>query len=444
LRKQLFLGYAMRGNRNNDDDNKAGLQRQAQLRAERAKLMGYKSHADFVLSDNMAQKPERVYELLDQIWAPALHVAKEERAALTAMMRADGIADELRGWDWRYYAEKVRRARYDLDEDALRPYFEFNAVRQGVFDVANRLFGLQFAKLTDVPTWHPEQEVYKVTEADGSFVGILYMDFFIRDSKRGGAWMNDLRAQSKLDGDVRPIVTNNFNYPPPTGDEPALLSFEEASTLFHEFGHALHGLLSDVTYESLSGTNVPRDFVEFPSQVMENWMAEPEVLRMFAKHYKTGQVIPDALIEKITASSRFNQGFATVEYMAASYLDMAWHTLANAENKPSDAFEKQEMQRIGLVDEIIPRYRSTYFSHIFAGGYSSGYYSYIWSEILDADCFQAFKETSLFDSATAARFRALLAAGGTKPGMELYRAFRGREPVIEPLLERRGLTGKSG
>jgi peptidyl-dipeptidase Dcp len=270
------------------------------------------------------------------------------------------------------------------------------------------------------------------------------MDFFIRDSKRGGAWMNDLRAQSKLDGIVTPIVTNNFNFPPPTEDGPSLLSFSEASTLFHEFGHGLHGLLSDVTYASLSGTNVPRDFVEFPSQVMENWMAEPEVLRLFARHVDTGEVIPDELIDKITASAKFNQGFGTVEYMAASYLDMAWHTLEKPEIEPARKFEDAEMHRIGLIEEIIPRYRSTYFAHIFSGGYSAGYYSYIWSEILDADCFQAFKETSLFDPDTAQRFRRLLAAGGTRPGMDLYTRFRGREPVIEPLLERRGLTGTSG
>ena len=441
LRKKAFMGYAMRGDNDNEYDNKAALSRMASLRAERAKLMGYETHAHFVLSDNMAENPKRVYELLDKIWAPALRVAKAEREAMQQMMREDGFADDLEGWDWRYYAEKVRRARYDLDEEAMRPYFEFTAVRKGVFQVAEKLFGLRFKELDDMPKWHPEQAVFEVMEANGRHVGVLYMDFFTRESKRGGAWMNDLRAQSRLDGDVKPIVTNNFNFPPPTADTPSLLSFGEASTFFHEFGHALHGLLSNVTYESLSGTNVPRDFVEFPSQVMENWMAEPQVLRMFAKHYETGEPIPDELIAKITASSKFDQGFATVEYMAASYLDMAWHTLKTPEPREPRAFENQEMQRIGLIDEIVPRYRSPYFAHIFAGGYSAGYYSYIWSEVLDADCFEAFKETSLFDHAMAGKFRKLLAQGGTRPGMDLYREFRGRAPVIEPLLERRGLTG---
>ncbi len=444
LRRQLFMGYAMRGDNDNDTDNKELLAQMAALRAERSALMGYETHAHYVLSDNMAETPERVYELLDQIWQPALQMAEAERDALQAMMREDGIDDELRGWDWRYYAEKVRRARYDLDEEALRPYFEFTAVRDGVFQVANRLFGLTFSELTDLPQWHPEQQVFEVKEADGTHVGILYMDFFARESKRGGAWMNALRSQSRLDGKVTPIVTNNFNFPPPTEDSPALLSLSEASTLFHEFGHALHGLFSDVTYESLSGTSVPRDFVEFPSQVMQNWSTEPEVLRLFARHYETGEPMPDELIEKIQAASKFNQGFATVEYMAASYLDMAWHTMARPEVHEPQAFEDAEMERIGLIEEIIPRYRSPYFAHIFSGGYSSGYYSYIWSQVLDADAFEAFKETSLFDQETAQRFRQhILSQGGTRPGMELYEAFRGRPPEIQPLLERRGLTGDS-
>jgi peptidyl-dipeptidase Dcp len=441
LRRQGFMGYAMRGDNDNDADNKHILTRMAALRAERANLMGYESHAHFVLSDNMAETPDRVYEFLDQIWRPALRVSKEERDALQQMMHQDGVDGALEGWDWRYYAEKVRKARYDLNEQALRPYFEFTAVRDGAFMVANRLFGLTFTELEDMPKWHEDQQVFEVKEADGSHLGILYMDFFARESKSGGAWMNDLRAQSRLDGVVKPIVTTNYNFPPPTEDSPSLLSFEEAQTLFHEFGHALHGLLSDVTYESLSGTNVPRDFVEFPSQVMENWMGEPEVLRMFAKHYQTGEVLPDELIEKIRAAATFDQGFATVEYLAASYLDMAWHTLTEPEEHEPGAFENAEMKRIGLIKEIIPRYRSTYFAHIFGGGYSAGYYSYIWSEVLDADAFQAFKETSLFDQETARKYRVLLSQGGSRPGMELYEEFRGRPPEIQPLLERRGLTG---
>jgi peptidyl-dipeptidase Dcp len=440
LRKKLFDGYMMRGDNDNENDNKEIVARTAQLRAERASLMGFETHAHYVLSENMAETPENALGFLNQIWKPALRVSKQEREALQAMMRADGIDDELRGWDWRYYTEKLRKARYDFDEDALRPYFEVNAVRDGVFAMSTELWGITFEQRDDIPTWHPDQQVFEVRDADGSHLAILYMDFFARESKRGGAWMNALRPQSNVDGFVTPIVTNNFNYPAPTADSPSLLSLGEAETLFHEFGHALHGMFSDVTYESLSGTSTPRDFVEFPSQVMENWMREPEVLRMFARHYETGEEIPQETVDKIRASARFNQGFATVEYMAAAYLDMAYHTLDSAEAVEPRAFEDTAMADIGLIEEIIPRYRSGYFSHIFAGGYSAGYYSYIWSEILDADAFQAFKETSLLDKETAARYREeILSKGGTRPGMELYKNFRGREPEIGPLLEKRGL-----
>ncbi len=442
LREEIFLGYEMRGDNGNDADNTANLARQALLRSERAQLLGYANHAEYVLADAMAETPQRVYDLLDQIWAPALRVAEEERAALQAMMAADGIDTSLKGWDWRYYTEKVRQARYQIDEDALRPYFEFTAVRDGAFAVANRLFGLTFTPRDDLPTWHPDQQTFEVKEADGSHLAILYMDFFARESKRGGAWMSALRSQSKLDGDVKPVITNNFNFPPPTRDTPALLSMREAETLFHEFGHALHGMLSDVTYESLSGTNTPRDFVEYPSQVMENWMNEPEVLRMFARHYVTGEFISDEVIQRIRAASTFNQGFKTVEYMAAAYLDMAYHTLSEPVDLEPGGFEQATMAKIGLPDEIIPRYRSSYFAHIFSGGYAAAYYSYIWSEVLDADTFEAFKAASLFDPETAAAFRQhILSTGGTRPGMELYRAFLGRDPSIQPLLRKRGLTG---
>jgi peptidyl-dipeptidase Dcp len=440
MRKTLFNGYAKRGDNDNDSDNKANAARMVQLRAESAALMGYKNQAEFVLSDNMAESPENAYKLLDQIWEPAIRVAKQERADLQAMMQADGIDDRIRGWDWRYYTAKVRKAKYDIDEDALRPYFEVNAVRDGVFTLSTKLFGLQFEPRDDLPKWHPDQQVFEVKEADGSHLAILYMDFFARESKQGGAWMNALRSQSKLDGVVTPIITNNFNFPAPGANSPSLLSLIEAETLFHEFGHALHGMLSDVTYASLSGTNTPRDFVEFPSQVMENWMREPEVLRLFARHYETGEPMPQETIDKITASAKFNQGFITVEYMAAAYLDMAYHTLDSTEAIEPRGFESAAMADIGLIEEIIPRYRTGYFAHIFAGGYFAGYYSYIWSEILDADAFMAFKETSLFDPETAARYREeILSKGGTRPGMELYRNFRGRDPVIEPLLANRGL-----
>ena len=361
------------------------------------------------------------------------------------MMRADGVDGELQPWDWAYYAEKVRKQRYDLDEEVMRPYFEFTAVRDGAFAVAGRLFGIQVTPRDDLPRWHPDQQVFEVTEADGTHLAILYMDFFTRESKRGGAWMNSLRPQSRLDGDVTPIVTNNFNFPPPTDDQPSLLRFSEARTLFHEFGHALHGMMSDVTYSSLSGTSVPRDFVEFPSQVFENWMSEPEVLRMFARHYQTGEPIPDELVARIKAADTFNQGFATVEYMAAAYLDLAWHTLNEPQRFDAGEFEIDAMRDIALIDEIIPRYRSTYFAHIFSGGYSAGYYGYLWSEVLDADAFDAFRENGLFDAETARRFRdEILSRGSTRPGMEMYEAFRGRAPVIDPLLERRGLAAGEG
>ncbi len=441
MRKKIFDGYAMRGDNDNEVDNKAIISRMVQLRAERSALMGYESHANYVLSDNMAETPDNVYNLLDQIWRPALAVAIAERADMQALMKADGIDDRLRAWDWRYYTEKVRKAKFDLDADALRPFFEVNAVRDGVFALATKLFGLQFEQREDLPTWHPEQQVFEVKEADGSHLAILYLDYFARESKRGGAWMNALRSQSNIDGFVTPVVTNNFNFPAPTDDSPSLLSLTEAETFFHEFGHALHGMLSNVTYESLAGTSTPRDFVEYPSQVMENWMREPEVLRMFANHYQTGEPIPQEAVDKITASATFNQGFVTVEYLAAAYLDMAYHVLDTTEAVEPRGFESAAMADIGLIEEIIPRYRSGYFQHIFSGGYSAGYYSYIWSEILDADTFMAFRETSLFDQDTAARYRKeILSKGGTRPGMELYQNFRGREPEIGPLLEKRGLN----
>jgi peptidyl-dipeptidase Dcp len=442
LRRQMFMGYAMRGDNDNEHDNKQILSRMAALRAERAGLIGYPTHAHFVLSDNMAETPSRVLNFLMEVWTPALEVSKRERADMQAMMNAEGIEGELEGWDWRHFTEKVRKARFDLDQEALLPYFEVNAVRDGVFMVASRLYGLTFHECRDLPRWHPDQQVFEVHEADGSHLGVLYLDFFTRPSKRGGAWMNSLRKQSSLDGDITPIVTTNFNFPPPAGDGPSFVSFDNAITLAHEMGHALHGLLSDVTYESLGGTAVPRDFVEFGSQVMENWMGEPEVLRMYAKHHETGEVIPDDLIEKLQASATFNQGFVTVEFIAAAFLDMAWHTLAEPVEHDARTFEDAEMSRIGLIDEIIPRYRSTYYNHIFSGGYSAGYYSYLWAEVLDKDAFQAFVEAGdLFDSATAQRLRAeILSKGGTRPGMELYVNFRGREPSIQALLEARGLV----
>jgi len=440
FREKLFQGYALRGDNNNENDNKAVLLEIANLRIEKAKMLGFDTHADYILSDAMAEKPKVVYDFMDKLWPFALNMAKSERKALVDMMKKGGVEGEFRGSDWRYYVAKVREERYNFNEDETRPYFEFTAVREGVFMLSKKLFGLTFKELKDVPKWHEDQQVFEVLEADGKHLGVIYMDFFTRESKRGGAWMNALRQQSNVDEFVTPIVTNNFNFPPPTKETPSLLSFSEAQTLFHEFGHALHGLFSNVKYRSLAGTNVPRDFVEFPSQVMENWMSEPEVLALYAKHYQTGEVIPKAMIDKMNRANSFNEGFRTVEYMAAAYLDMNWHTL-----KAPDAeinvreFEKDFLKKMGLIDEILPRYRSTYFSHIFSGGYSSGYYSYLWSEVLDADTFSEFKKTgNIFDPELSKKYRKMLSSGGSKSGMELYKEFIGRSPEITPLLKKKG------
>jgi len=443
LREKIYKGYINRGNHGDELDNKETLARMAALRVERAKLLGYETHAHYVLEENMAKKPENVYKLLDQLWKPALKRAKLEAADMQKMIDEDGGGFKLASWDWWYYAERVKKAKYDLDEEMLRPYFKLENVLAGAFELATRLFGLQFEEQTDVPKYHEDVSVFEVKEADGTHVGILYVDYFPRTSKRGGAWMGEFREQLKMDGkDIRPVIYNVGNFSKPTADKPSLLSFEEVNTLFHEFGHALHGLLSDCTYESLAGTNVARDFVELPSQLLENWASEPEVLKMYARHYETGEPMPDELIEKIRKARHFNQGFATTEYLAASFLDMDWHTLTESDpNLDVLKFEDKSLGKIGLIPEIISRYRSPYFRHIFAGGYSSGYYSYIWAQVLDADAFQAFKETGdLFDRKTAAAFREnILAKGDTEDPMTLYKRFRGKEPSIEPLLERRGL-----
>ena len=442
LRETLFKAYVNRGDHGDDQDNNETASKIASLRAQRAQLLGYRTHADYVLEENMAKTPAAVYELLNSLWEPALEQAKEEARLLQESARSDDADLELEPWDWWYYAEKVRKERYDLDEDLLRAYFKLDNVRQGAFDVATKLYGLQFEERTDIPTYHPDVRTFEVKDATGSHVGVLYLDYFPRPSKRAGAWMNSLRKESLRDGTrITPIVCNVCNFSKPTADTPSLLTLEEVHTLFHEFGHALHGLLSECVYNSLSGTSVPRDFVELPSQIMENWATHPEVMRTYARHYQTGEVIPDDLIEKIQASRRFNQGFATVEYLAASYLDMDWHTLQDAEPRQTAPFETASMQRIGLIPSIVVRYRSPYFSHVFAGGYSAGYYSYIWSEVLDADAFRAFREHGLFDRETADSFRRnVLAKGGSEDPGELYRRFRGADPDIGALLERKGFS----
>ena len=441
FREILFKAYISKGNHDDDLDNKEILSKMAALRAERANLLGYKTHAHFILEKNMAKVPENVYSLLDQLWKPALKRAKAEAKDLQRLIHKDGHDFQLQPWDWWYYAEKLKKEKYDLDDESLRPYFELDKVIDGAFMVANKLYGLSFEERTDIPVYHNDVRVYEVKNSDGSHVGILYTDYFPRASKRGGAWMNALRKQEIINNEnIRPIVTNNGNFTKPTSEKPSLLSLDEVTTLFHEFGHALHGLLSNCTYYSLSGTDVPRDFVELPSQIMENWATYPQVLKLYAKHYKTGEVIPQDLVDKIEKSGHFNQGFATVEYLAASYLDMDWHVLEEPKIMDAKEFEDASMKKIGLIPEIVVRYKSPYFQHIFAGGYSSGYYSYIWAEVLDADAFQAFKETDIFDAETAKSFREnILEKGGTQDPMVLYKKFRGKEPRIDALLKRRGL-----
>ncbi|MFB0516117.1 MAG: M3 family metallopeptidase, partial [Candidatus Neomarinimicrobiota bacterium] len=431
----------MKGDYGDSLDNRDILTRMASLRVQRARLLGYPTHAHFVLEENMAKTPDRVYEFLDQLWVPALARAKAEAAEFQAMIDAEGGGFKLQPWDWWYYAEKVKQAKYALEDEQLRPYFALDNVRQGAFDVANKLWGLTFHERTDIPLYHPDAQLYEVREADGTHVGLLTTDYYPRDSKRFGAWMSSFRKQSRRGGQmVTPIICNVYNFTLPSGDQPALLSLDEAETLFHEFGHGLQGLLSNCTYDRLSGTAVTRDYVELCSQIMENWATEPVVIKSYARHWHTGEPIPDDLVERIQNARLFNQGFATVEYLAASYLDMDWHTMEDAELRNPREFEDAALTRIGLIPEIVTRYRSTYFQHIFSGGYSAGYYSYIWAEVLDADAFQAFKETSLFDQETARAFREnILETGGTEDPMTLYLRFRGREPGIEPLLKRRGL-----
>ena len=438
LREKLYKGYIMRGDNNNEFDNKKIIAKIAALRVKKANIMGYKTHADFRLEVNMAKTPKNVHDFLNQIWKPALKMAKNERKTMQAMIDKEGGKFKLASWDWWYYTEKLRKQKYALDDALLKPYFQVDNVTQGAFYVANKLYGLKFVEKTDVPKYHKDVKVFEVLEADGTHLGVLYTDYFYRSSKRGGAWCGSLQSQSNIDGKKKhPIVYNVCNFPPPVGDRPSLITFEHASTLFHEFGHALHVLFNKTTYPRIA--RVPRDFVELPAQVMEHWCAHPDVLKVYAKHYKTGEVIPQDLVDKLKKSSHFNQGFITVEYMAASFLDMNWHTLTEAKEVDTNKFESDYLNKIGLIPEIISRYRSTYFAHII-GGYDAGYYAYIWAEVLDCDAFEAFKETSLFDQKTAKSFRDnVLAAGGREDAMVMYKRFRGAEPKIDGLLKNRGL-----
>ena len=447
LREILYKSYIMRGDNNNETDNKKINAQIAKLRAERAKIMGYKTHAHFILEENMLKTPEEVYELLIQLWEPALERAKAEVGDMQMVADNEGQNFKIAAWDWWQYSEKVRKEKYDLDESAIKPYMSLDNVIQGVFNTTNKLWGLNFKEIFDIDLYHPDARVWEVTDKDGSHLALFIGDYFTRSNKRGGAWMSSFKSQSNLDGSERPIVVNVCNFPAPVGDNPSLLSFENVVTLFHEFGHAMHGILTNVTYPSMAGTSGPRDFIELPSQLLEHWASEPEVLKSFAKHYETGESIPDELIEKILKASKFNQGFINTEYLAASLLDMDWHTISYADPiKDSNEFEKVSLEKIGLIDEIAPRYRSTYFAHIFSGGYSSGYYSYVHAAVLDSDGFEAFKEAGdVFDPELSTKLRkTIYEKGATEEAMDLFVNFRGRKPIIAPLLKVRGLDGSSG
>ncbi len=442
LRERIYQGYINRGDNDNANDNKKVAAKIAALRSQKATLMGYKNHADFILESRVAKNADNVYKLLDQIWPAAIKQAQNEVALMQKMIDEEGGDFKFRASDWRHYSEKILKADYQIDQEIVKPYFSLENTLQGVFYIANKLYGMNFKERFDLPTYHEDVRTFEVRDPQGELIGIYLTDFYVRESKRGGAWMNSYRKQYvDQNGKFhKPIIVNVLNYPRPVGDEPTLLTFDQASTLFHEFGHAAHGFLSNGVYPSQTGTSVPRDFVEFPSQVHENWMTEPEVLAQFAKHYKTGEVIPQQLVEKIQAASKFNQGFATTEYMAATLLDLAWHTIDDGEIRDADAFENKVLEKYGLISEIAPRYRTTYFSHIFSGGYSAGYYSYIWSDIFGADAYQAFRENGIFDEKTAKAFvDNVLSKGGTEDPLTLYKKFRGKEADPKYLLKSRGL-----
>ena len=440
LRRQMYEAYVSRCS-GGDHDNRPVVEEIASLRAGRAEILGYADHASYVLEKNMAGNPDGVHQLLHRLWGPAKKRAEREVEELTEQLRSEGESFDLEAWDWWFYSERLRKARYDFDDEALRPYFDLDSVRRGIFSIAGKLFGLTFEPRPDLPVYHDEVSAYEVKGRDGEHVGLFYTDDHPRPTKQVGAWMDTFRDQWRHQGgEVRPQVVNVCNLARPTGDRPALLSIDEVRTLFHEFGHALHGLLADATYRSLSGTRVPRDFVELPSQLMENWAFEPETLAEYALHCETGEPIPTELVDKMRRAEQFNQGFATVEYLAACFLDMTWHTLKPGVEPNAGDLEAEAMSSIGLLSQIAPRYCSPYFNHVFSNGYDAGYYSYIWSEVLDADAFEAFREKGLFHSETAEAYRRyVLSAGHSEPPMDLYRKFRGNDPQIEPLLARRGL-----
>ena len=439
LRKELWTAYAMRCT-SGEYDNSEIINQIANLRLERAQMFGYSSHAAYVLDDCMAKTPEAVNNLLMQVWTPALNKAKQEAYEYQRMLFADGINEPLQPYDWRYYSEQLRKAQYDLDDDVIRPYFSLDNVTNGIFTCCEKLYGITFRRNNEIPTYHKDAIPYEVVE-NGQVIAIVYVDYFPRESKRSGAWMTNFREQEIKDGkNVIPIISLVFNFTKPTADKPSLLNFDETSTYFHEFGHGLHSVFSKCTYRSLSGTSVSRDFVELPSQFFEHWACEPEVMRMYAKHYQTGAIIPDSLIEKISASSTYGQGFINVELLAASFLDMDYYSITQKQNINVAEFEQKALDKIGLIPEIISRYRSTYFQHVFTTGYDAGYYSYTWAAVLDNDAFEPFKEKGVFNPQVAKSFRTnILEKGNTEESMILYKRYRGAEPSIDPLLKNRGL-----
>ncbi len=441
LREKLFKAYINRGNNNNELDTKNILTRMMALRVEKAKLLGFKTFADFKLEINMAKNPGNVYKFLNDLWTPSIKKAKSEVADMQAIIDKEGGNFQLQPWDWWHYAEKVKKEKYSLEEEMLRPYFKIENVVAGAFGVATKLYGLKFVERKDIQVYHPDVQVFEVIESNGKHLGILYTDYYPRDGKRSGAWMSEYRGQSNIGGNyISPVVYNVGNFTKPTKDKPALLSLDDVNTLFHEFGHALHYLIATSVYPT--GKRVPVDFVELPSQVMENWASDPEVLKMYAKHYETGKPIPQELIDKIVKARQFNQGFETVEYLAASLLDLDWHTLTDASEIDAIQFENEVLKKYGLIPEIESRYKSTNFQHIFVDdGYAAGYYGYIWAAVLDADAFAAFKEkNNVFDKSTAKAFRNLLQSAGSEDPMMLYKKFRGREPKVNALLNKRGLN----
>ncbi|MCD7973798.1 MAG: M3 family metallopeptidase [Candidatus Azobacteroides sp.] len=442
IRKNLYQAYINRGNNNNENDNKKIILSITKLRQEKAELLGYPHFADFKLQEMMAENAENIYHLLNNIWKASLSHSKAELAEMQEIAEKENYGDQIAAWDWWYFAEKLRKEKYDLDEKELKPYFQLENVRDGAFRVANQLFGISFTPLEEAPVYHPEVKAYEVKDQDGSHIGIFYTDYFPRPGKRAGAWMGLFREQKVENGiDIRPVVYNVANFTRPEDGIPALLSLEEVRTLYHEFGHALHGLLTKGAYASLSGVNVATDFVELPSQLMEHWATEPEVLKMYARHYRTGEIIPDELIEKLTNATFFNQGFQTTELAAAALLDMEWHTTHITEKTNVDSLEKEVKENLNMIPEITFRYHSANFNHIFSNeGYAAGYYSYLWAEVLEADAFELFKEKGIFDRQTATSYRQhILEKGDSEEPMKLYMQFRKKEPDVESLLKNRGL-----